>query len=471
MMTAHVAQRLAKEINKHRGKSLAQSEKSIQSAQEKYSLDQILRKGLAGVAQVTVATHIAKGVHPDLKVKEVTNLNLGPGELTPLPELGSHIASNKSPADTTGNGAHASAAYELYLLLDLEFEGKTLYQWLDEHDPDIVFALTQGIAEDSDRLALASQFTKLLKTKVSRPASHTYAKQLYWLVDEDPVDDGAYHLLAPLYPTSLVHEVYNRIQEDRFGEESKAARGARREEKFHEAVVHDYPDLAVQKLGGTKPQNISQLNSERRGVNYLLSCTPPTWKPVKQRGLFKTASIFDRIYGRIPTVNKTVHSLRNFLEDNPRRVMETRDRRDGYIATLIDELVQLASGYQQGFPPGWSLNSETELNEDERLWLDPYRAAFEEEYDFREKWLWMDWPGRIGDRFAVWLKGQLEGKLLMGDVEFRHWKKELLLDESESGWARELHKQCHEIHQRCKRFPSSKREDKEKTAKEVEAEV
>ncbi|WP_197456746.1 type I-F CRISPR-associated protein Csy1, partial [Cephaloticoccus primus] len=226
-MTAHVAQRLAKEINKHRGKSLAQSEKSIQSAQEKYSLDQILRKGLAGVAQVTVATHIAKGVHPGLKVKEVTNLNLGPGELTPLPELGSHIASNKSPADTTGNGAHASAAYELYLLLDLEFEGKTLCQWLDEHDPDIVFAFTQGIAEDSDRLALASQFANLMKAKAPRPASHTYAKQLYWLVDEDPVDDGAYHLLAPLYPTSLVHEVYNRIQEDRFGEESKAARGAR----------------------------------------------------------------------------------------------------------------------------------------------------------------------------------------------------------------------------------------------------
>jgi CRISPR-associated protein Csy1 len=27
----------------------------------------------------------------------------------------------------------------------------------------------------------------------------------------------------------------------------------------------------------------------------------------------------------------------------------------------------------------------------------------------------------------------------LGDVEHRHWKKELLLDEDEAGWARALH--------------------------------
>ena len=44
--------------------------------------------------------------------------------------------------------------------------------------------------------------------------------------------------------------------------------------------VEAYASLAVQELGGTKPQNISQLNSERRGDNYLLASLPPVWKTV-----------------------------------------------------------------------------------------------------------------------------------------------------------------------------------------------
>ena len=41
----------------------------------------------------------------------------------------------------------------------------------------------------------------------------------------------------------------------------------------------------------------------------------------------------------------------------------------------------------------------------------------------------MDWPVAIGRAFANWLNQQLRGKLAVGDVEAREWKKVLLTDE------------------------------------------
>lgn len=45
-------------------------------------------------------------------------------------------------------------------------------------------------------------------------ASHTLVKQVYWLVGDDPADDLAYHLLAPLFASSLAHRVHQTVPID-----------------------------------------------------------------------------------------------------------------------------------------------------------------------------------------------------------------------------------------------------------------
>ena len=90
---------------------------------------------------------------------------------------------------------------------------------------------------------------------------------MYWLCGDDPLDDRGYQVLAPLYASSFAHSVFRIIDEDRFGADGKEARQAKREQQMHPRGFHEYAGLAIQKLGGTKPQNISQLNSERRGNN------------------------------------------------------------------------------------------------------------------------------------------------------------------------------------------------------------
>lgn len=381
------------------------------------------------VRQIQTVTHSLKPIHPDARG---TNLYLPPDGLPPHADIGSHLLDSDFASDVVGN----AAALDVYKFLKLEIGDGNLLDALLSEDADAVQAL------DDDPIRAQrwrDAFVSLTQPGDPTSTSHTRAKQLYWLVGGDPTDDTAYHLLAPLYASSLAHAVYGVIQEDRFGEANKAARQARRERKPHDGVFRDYRDLAVQKLGGTKPQNISQLNSERRGNNYLLSCAPPLWKSVQLRPPRHVSSVLERIYGARDEVRNAVRDLRRFLESDPPANAATRNRVDAYIDSLIDELVQMASGYQHSLPAGWSRDAEVALVQAERLWLDPLRAGIAGEDEFREQWLWQDWPAEIGRRFGNWLNSQLDARLPLGDAEAREWKKELLMDESNGGWAQRLH--------------------------------
>ena len=380
------------------------------------------------VEQIQAVTHSLKPIHADARG---TNLYVEPRTLPPLAELGSHALGERFVGDVVGN----AAALDVYKLLKLEVNGRSLLTALLAHDADALAALH---ADPAQAEKLRDAFVSLTQPRAEGPSSHTLAKQLYWLTGTDACDDAHYTLLAPLYATSLAHAEHAQVQEDRFGEANKAARQARRERKVHDGVFHDYPGLAVQNMGGTKPQNISQLNSERRGMNYLLSSLPPKWKVNAQRFPTHADSVFTRYFDSRPLVRQTVKTLRRYLESNPNPVKDTRDHRKELVDMLVDEMVNMAAELQHALPPGWTLDDPrfSALNEDEQTWLDALRAELPEEDDFANRWLAMEWPDAIGTRFGNWLNARLEGKLSFSDIEFRAWKKELLTDED--GFSQQL---------------------------------
>ena len=380
------------------------------------------------VEQIQAVTHSLKPIHPDARG---TNLYVEPRTLPPLAELGSHALGERFVGDVVGN----AAALDVYKMLKLEVNGRSLLTALLAQDADALAALHTDPAQAQ---ALRDAFVSLTQPRAEGPSSHTLAKQLYWLTGTDACDDAHYTLLAPLYATSLAHAVHAQVQEDRFGEANKAARQARRERKVHDGVFHDYPGLAVQNMGGTKPQNISQLNSERRGMNYLLSSLPPKWKVNAQRFPTHADSVFTRYFDSRPLVRQTVKTLRRYLESNPNPVKDTRDHRKELVDVLVDEMVNMAAELQHALPPGWTLDDPrfSALNEDEQTWLDALRAELPEEDDFANRWLAMEWPDAIGTRFGNWLNARLEGQLSFSDIEFREWKKELLTDED--GFSQQL---------------------------------
>lgn len=380
------------------------------------------------VAQIQAVTHSLKAIHPDARG---SNFYVKPTQLPPLEEVGSHVLHPSFASDVVGN----AAALDVYKFLKLEIGGRSLLDALLENDPAALEALSGNTDQATE---WRNAFVGLIQPRDAKPSSHALAKQLYWLTGADPCADADYTLLTPLYATSLAHAVHAHIQEARFGEANKAARAARREGKAHDGVLLAYPDLAVQKLGGTKPQNISQLNSERRGVNYLLASLPPVWQGRKNHLPAHATSVFDRLFMGRPRARDIVRALRDFLQGDPPANVETRERRDQLTRLLIDELVCMAAELQQGEPAGWTRDSDRFglLAHDEQLWLDPGRAALEEEQEFAHDWLTMQWPTDVGKRFANWLNKQLDNKLPMGEVEARHWQDELLA--WDSGFARQL---------------------------------
>jgi CRISPR-associated protein Csy1 len=376
-----------------------------------------LKSAAQRVKQIQEVTHSLKPIHPDARG---TNLHVTPSALPALDVVGSHALGSRFTSDIVGN----AAALDVYKLLKLEVNGRGLLQALLDNDPDALRALDDDPAEAQPmRDALIS----LRSEREVKASSHGRAKQLYWLTGDDADDDAQYHLLAPLYPTSLAQIVYREVQDARFGEANKLARQARRNGLKHDAVYREYRDLAVQKLGGTKPQNISQLNSERGGNNYLFSSLPPQWQVHRSYLPVKARSIFDRSFGARPLVRETIKQLKQTLLSTRAKNMHVRDQVSTLIERLIDELV-LFAGELLRQPAGWSrARAFDNLTEAEKLWLDPLRAELPEEAEFARKWLLMDWPEQIGERFGLWLNAQLRNKLPeVSRIETREWRRRLL---------------------------------------------
>jgi len=363
--------------------------------------------------QIQAVTHALKAAHPDARG---TSLYRPPSELAQHPLVGSHCLPEDFSGDVVGN----AAALDVYKFLLVAHEGRTLLNGMLAGDPDTLAALSDDAAQAQ---VWAEAFTSVAHPR-GKPASHTQAKQLYWLVGEDPRCNANFHLLAPLYASSLAHEVYATINGDRFGDAAKAARQARRDGDFSDSLVHEYPHLAVQKLGGTKPQNISQLNSERGGNNYLLASLPPLWVSPSVTPPLRTDTVLSR-FARRERVRARTADLRKFLESDPPRNQRTREEGDALALDIVEELFLMEMELLQ-LDSGWSTSPECLLPDAEMCWLDPHRAVHDEA--FAQRRTGTAWPAELCDRFAGWLNSRLNGKLTMDDAVHDHWY-ELLHEE------------------------------------------
>ncbi|MDZ4813773.1 MAG: type I-F CRISPR-associated protein Csy1 [Pseudomonadota bacterium] len=364
--------------------------------------------------QIQLVTHVLKATHPDLKIDVATSIYVKPKTLVSIAEVGSHVLGDDFVDDATGN----AAALDIYDFLTQRYSDATILDLARASDTD----LSNALSEDQE---LASSWMTAFSVVVESPCvkltSHTLAKQLYWLTGDDSHDVANFHLLTPLYASSLTHRVYQMVQNDRFGEEAAAAREAKKKGEYSERPVREYPQLAIQKLGGTKPQNISQLNSERRGENLLFASLPPTWRAVDLKPLLGTNSMFPR-YSRRPEVKQLVKALLAFLKSDPVNNRETKERRTELINGLIDGFLQLTAELRS-LPPGWSQAQECRLTNAEKHWLDP--EGVEQALVLEGLPLSTDTAERVSALFANWLNAQLREPLPMGDPEYLEWRNQM----------------------------------------------
>ena len=447
LMDAFIHERLTAKLDKLKDDEQDKRAELQTSHQRKKWLADAARR----VAWLQMATHTLKPLHPDAKGTEIY---LAEPICQDANLVGTHILGSQRTADVVGN----AAALDVFKFLKLEHAGQSLLNRALGGDTAL-FAAFDDNPEQAQSLMHA--FAGIVQAKGS-PASHTLAKQLYFPLGEH--GQGSYHLLAPLYPTALVHQWHLTLQEHRFGDAAKAARLARREQRDYPHGYHDYRGLVMQNFGGTKPQNISQLNSERGGQTALLPSHPPDWQqqglraPLHQRSVFSTRGSFIKQDG----VRDMVKSLRSYLAVR-RKQTSTTDIRDE-TARRVDEIVAMLLTYQdllQQMEPGWSLDQNCTLDAVERRWLDPLAddASEDDAADIQE---WTSdpvllaflaqesddalptdarndvthWQRAIALRFADWLNAAIStARNSMADDEHHEWAK--LIHRAQQRWIRE----------------------------------
>ena len=396
----------------------------------KYDYATWLADAARRVGQIQAVTHVLKATHPDARG---SSLHVPPDSLPQRAEIGSHLLGAHYAQDVVGN----AAALDVFKFLKIEVEGQGLLAWMQAGDS----ALRDALHPDTDVATGWMQAFAALARSESQLSSHVMAKQVYWLVGDQPTDDTQYHLLQPMFSSTLAHVVHANIQDARFGEANKLARQARRTKQPHDGSYRDYRNLVALKLGGTKPQNISQLNSERGGVNYLLASLPPSWTLEHPRSLLKTDSAIDR-FGYSTDVRAIVRTLADFLLDDPPPNDKTRRIRQRIEQELSAQLAVFAAETQARFAPGWTRDADCTLPLYEQLWLDPERTELPVRRDpqypqwtqdddaFNAAYAFGDWPDQVAGRFANWVNAQLHkaGLTSVGDNEYRHWARQAIVE-------------------------------------------
>lgn len=385
---------------------LKDDDEKRQKLQLDYSRENWLDNAARRVSQIQLVTHALKYTHPDARgtsIYHVTN--------TPCPEP--WISSSSVPAtdDVVGN----AAALDVFKFLKLETDGVSVLESVQASDPN----LRAAMSDDDTRAQHWCDAFFVITQSSDKPASHSLAKQLYF-----PLPDGGYHLLSPLYPTTLAHSLHQHIQHDRFSDEAKAAREARRKNIVHPHGHREHPNLGARKFGGSKPQNISQLNSERGGIGYLLPSLPPTWTDQGIKPPLGIATVFSR-WIHWGDLRRIPDELKRYLEQLPkdRTNVHMRRRRARHVDDLVDALLNRAAAIQQ-LPAGWSATPECQLDDAEACWLDPDRARTDE--DFARRYSGGDWPLEIGHRFGNWLSARIRSdRLHIGEDAHRVWKHQL----------------------------------------------
>lgn len=295
-----------------------------------------------------------------------------------------------------------------FLMLNLD--GDTVYSKLDQQQDAWLLEFTKNNKQ-------AKEWGEGLRFWVAETENIKNAsrlKQNYF-----PLEDHGYHLTAPLFSSSMCQNIYEKIRFSTFSQENKQLRTAKKNNKYADGVLVEYPNFAVMNFGGTQPQNISTGNFERHGEAFLLPCSPPQWKssiqpPMSQKSLYEGE--FDRRAWRLAKELQFYLSERKKKKSNMKIRNHVTQLVYQIIDTLFDYVSEIHSIENTG---GWS-KAGCKLKESHKLWLDIHQE--DETFQiYRESG---EWQQEVCKDFGLWLNKKLENKtMVFAKIESSHWAK------------------------------------------------
>lgn len=307
---------------------------------------------------------------------------------------------------TNSNGNLITHARFLMLNLD----GETVYNKLKNSDDSWLFEFSKK----KEQIKQWAEGLRLWVAETEDIQDASRLKQNYFFLS-----NGSYHITAPLFSSSIFQAIYDKVRFSTFSQENKRLRTAKKNNKYAEGVLIEYPNFAVMNFGGTQPQNISAGNFERHGETFLLPCSPPQWQSGLKPPTKKTSLYEDEFDRRAWKIAKELQLYLSKLQERKGN-MEIRNHVTQLVYQIIDTLLGYAAEiHSLEEQAGWS-GTDCRLKESHKLFLDLHHK--DENFQlYRESG---EWQKEVCKDFGLWLNKKLESKtMVFAKIESSHWAK------------------------------------------------
>lgn len=237
-----------------------------------------------------------------------------------------------------------------------------------------------------------------------------------------PIDNSLknYHLLTPLFATSLANELAKRRQ---------SARYTKKPEKYTQDTHVSYVNVAIHKYGGEHPKNISMLNASRAGRGYLLSTQPPVWESQSNYHL-RQESIFDGkilSYRASDTLSYLSEYLLRFQGIN---ISVSAPEKKKWLKRWVHDVWKDIFSYTNeivfSYSANWTKKEKHNFKLRYQFLLDPYCT----DVDFQDKRETLKWQDDIARDFSRWLTRRLKYEAENQNKTFANsnWYEDLWFD-------------------------------------------
>lgn len=347
-----------------KSRNLAALDETAQSAlqneaDERFSLAVWLPDAAKRAGQLFMSSHPSKFSHPSAKTSSVIAINLARND--------GYLRTGNAEyrLDVSGN----AAAMDVYKFLSLKMDDDQTVLAHLEADTDAIKTVLDMPSASFDDLKKG-----FLQVKVSGTNTFTdgVVKQIYFPVSKNSDESQEYHLLSILTPSGLLARLKRHIDEMRFSEATKEARELRKKNQFSASGYNDIFGLTVTAYGGTKPQNISTINSQNGGVAYLLPCIPPNL--IKRDVQLPTQDFFKNSL-RVSQFKAYFLELHQLMKSYKRNT-EVSQAIKNTLKTIIDEILARVFQIRASAAAGWSQSDYYQgLPLFQCIWLDEFYNA------------------------------------------------------------------------------------------------
>jgi CRISPR-associated protein Csy1 len=358
--------------------------------EESLSLEKWLPDAAKRAGQISISTHPCTFSHPSAR----KNKN---GYVTPIiadvqkQNDGLLRSGNvEVESDALGN----AAALDVYKFLNLVMsDGQKLIKHI-EIESELAKSLLN--VKSASYEYLRDGFLQMISSSKTLVTS-TKIKQVYFPVERD------YHQLSILSNSGIMYHLKERINTMHFSDEVKEIREKRKKSEYSESGYSEMYDLTTIGYGGTKPQNISVLNSQNGGKAYLLrSMTPALNKRdihFPKNNFFQDAikpweisEIFDALH-RIASTDYNNIDIRNGRIRRYEQLMDKIIEKMWAIRLVSQEQYYEKNSKLKSHQKIWLVHEYEQIRESDDAWLD----KLEKEITL---WIFKSYEKRTSMKFA-----------------------------------------------------------------------